>query len=181
MKGQRNGKFSCIEWERRFLVRQLLAEIRESRNYRCITDNYISGTRLRLRRVEANGRNEVVFKLTQKFADASSPTMQTTITTLYLDEAEYKRLAVLEGNEITKRRYGYHYEGQRFGLDVFMGRHEGLILAEVECKSEEELKHLALPPFIVREVTEEVFFTGGALASVTVEEFRRTLAKLKTG
>ncbi len=181
MRGQRNGKYSCNEWERRFLVRQLPAEVRECRDYRCIMDHYIPGTRLRLRRVEANDGDHVVFKLTQKFADTSSPAMRTIITTLYLDEAEYRHLAVLGGNEITKRRYVYHNEGQRFSLDVFTGRHEGLILAEVECENEEELRCVALPPFAIREVTEEVFFTGGALAAVPTTELRSTLAKLRAG
>jgi CYTH domain-containing protein len=132
--------------------------------------------------VEASSGDHVVFKLTQKFADASSLTRRTTIiTTFYLNELEYQRLAVLGGHEVTKRRYRYVYEGYTWVLDAFTGRHEGLMLAEVEGENEDELERVVVPPFVGWEVTNDPFFTGGALAVVTTADFRRILAERLAG
>src|ERR671924_219823 len=71
--------------------------------------------------------------------------------------------------------YRYIYEGYNWALDVFTGRHTGLTLAEVEGENEDELEHVVAPPFVGWEVTNDPFFTGGALAVVTTADFRRTL------
>ena len=176
MIAHRNGKYSCVELERRFLLRELPAVLRGRADYRRLTDRYISGTRLRLRHVETAPSGPVIFKFAQTFADAAQSSGQTTITNVYLNETEYRRLHTLGGDELIKRRYALDHEGHRFAVDVFEGRHEGLILAEVELGSEEELRRFALPSFALSDVTDDIAFTGGALATVATSDFRRMLA-----
>lgn len=176
MSDQRNGKYSCIEFERRFLVRAVPANIVAGAYRWRIVDRYITGTRLRLRRMEAPHGGPIQRKLTQKFSESNEPTIQTTITNIYLNEAEYRVLEALGGSEILKYRYVIDIQDHQFGIDVFGGRHEGLILAEVEEESEVALKQVALPAFAVRDVTGDTFFTGGALATVSEADLRTKLA-----
>jgi len=102
MPHPRNGKYSCIELERRFLVRALPPNI-VAGSYRWrIVDRYIEGTRLRLRRMESAAGDRIQRKLTQKFSESAEPTVQTIITNIYLNEAEYRVLEALGGSEILK-------------------------------------------------------------------------------
>lgn len=97
------SKYALIERERRFLVSNVPNV--EPRARRSITDRYIAGTRLRVRRVDGvvDGRHEVVHKLTQKVPDpAASGGRRGEITTVYLDESEYRRLSNLAGHRLTK-------------------------------------------------------------------------------
>lgn len=52
---------------------------------------------------------------------------------------------------ITKDRYLVPHEGHTWEVDVFHGRHEGLVLAELEVASANET--FALPPWVGAEVT----------------------------
>ena len=56
-----------------------------------------------------------------------------------------------EGALIDKRRYLVEYEGYTFEVDEFYGDNEGLTLAEVELKSEDE--EFACPEWLGAEVT----------------------------
>lgn len=56
-----------------------------------------------------------------------------------------------EGALIDKRRYLVEYEGHIFEVDEFYGDNAGLMLAEVELKSEDE--EFARPEWLGREVT----------------------------
>ena len=177
MSAQRNGKYSCIELERRFLVLAVPANIVAGSFCWRILDRYIPGTRLRLRRMESLVGDQIKLKLTQKFSEATDPTIRTTITNMYLNEAEYRMLEALGGDEILKYRYIIEFQNHQFGIDVFRGRHDGLILAEVESESELALTQLSLPAFVGRDVTGDPFFTGGALATVSEADLKERLAE----
>ena len=49
--------------------------------------------------------------------------------------------------------------------DEFEGELSGLVMAEAEFESVEQLSIFQAPPFAVLEVTEDARFTGGSLAS----------------
>lgn len=46
-------------------------------------------------------------------------------------------------------------------VDEFKGELAGLILAEAEFENDEALASFAIPPFAVREVTDDPEYTGG--------------------
>ncbi len=52
---------------------------------------------------------------------------------------------------LSKRRWIVPYQGFTWEVDEFTGRHEGLVVAEVELPSDDSV--FPLPPFIDREVT----------------------------
>jgi len=55
--------------------------------------------------------------------------------------------------ELSKTRYEIVFEGKVWEVDVFSGRNEGLIVAEIELESETEAFNL--PDWVSHEVTEE--------------------------
>lgn len=165
-------KYARVERERRFLLRDMPEPLTRASGHVQIWDNYITGTRLRLRKIRTPETKKWTLKLTQKYAPEPSDFSRTIITNTYLSAAEYNVLAVFEANEIRKNRYPYEYEGRLYSIDVFLGGLWGLVLAETEFETDEELLSFTPPPFVAREVTNEETFTGGRLVELTFEELR---------
>ena len=69
-----------------------------------------------------------------------------------LEDAQ-ELLKLCEPNILEKVRYKVDYEGKIWEVDIFKERHEGLILAEVELSTAEEI--VALPNWVEREVSDE--------------------------
>ncbi len=170
-------KYARIERERRFLLRDFPAGLERTHYHTQIFDNYITDTRLRLRKIREPYKREWTWKLTQKFAPDPQDFARTFITNIYLSQFEYEQLAVFEGNEIRKNRYPYEHEGRAYSVDVFLGTLWGLILAEIEFATDEELNAFTPPPFAVLEVTNDVMFTGGRLVHLTSDEIRDELLR----
>lgn len=168
-------KYAHMERERRFLLRSYPPELEPAHYHTQIFDNYITGTRLRLRKVREPYKREWTFKLTQKFAPNPEDLSRTWITNIYLTREEYEMFAHLEGNEIRKNRYPYEREGRKFSVDVFLGALHGLVLAETEFESDDELKAFQMPSFAVMEVTNDPMFTGGRLVELTADQIREEL------
>jgi len=162
-------KYARCEYERRFLLSGLPAGATTA--IAEITDRYLPGTRLRLRRVdylEPAGRAPVL-KLTQKVSGRDgSPGL---ITNTYLSEAEYELLATLPATVLTKTRHSI----PPFGVDVFTGELEGLFMAEIEFETEEEFRAFTPPDFAVRDVTTDIRFTGGRLITLDAAALRDLL------
>jgi CYTH domain-containing protein len=174
---QRIGKYACLETERRYLLKNIPDDLLENTNGWLITDRYFPNTRLRLRHMKSVSGNTNIYKLTQKYRSETQNAYETTITNLYLTEEEYNHLEFLDGKIIKKKRYPYSAQNHNFSIDVFEGRHQGLILAEMEFEGQSELGEFALPLFALKEVTDDPFFTGGNLVTMTDEEFRQGLSQ----
>ena len=161
-------KYAHVEEERRFLLKRVLEDL--DHPYVKIIDRYISGTRLRLRRIEDASGAVLALKLGQKYRAADQATLHTTMTTIYLNDSEYEVLSRLNGSKLIKRRYAYPYGGYAYSIDVFAGHLNGLILAEIQSQQGRTVASLPMPAFARREVTGEQFFTGGNLATVSADE-----------
>jgi len=177
MTSQRIGKYACLETESRYLLKQIPDDLIENTNGWLITDLYFPNTRLRLRSMKSISGNENIYKLTQKYRSETQNTYETTITNVYLTEAEYNYLEPLEAKIIKKKRYPYKAQNHNFSIDIFEGRHQGLILAEMEFERKSELDEFALPVFALKDVTDDPFFIGGNLVIMTDEEFRKGLSQ----
>jgi CYTH domain-containing protein len=172
------GKYARVERERRFLLREMPEPLTRASEHVQIWDNYITGTRLRLRKIRTPQTKKWTLKLTQKFAPAPPDFSRTVITNTYLSAYEYEVLSVFEGNEIRKNRYPFEYEGRRYSIDVFLGALWGLILAETEFETDEEMQAFTPPPFVAMEVTNDETFTGGRLVDLTMDDLRAELSSL---
>lgn len=166
------NKYARTERERRFLLRELPAGLTRASRHIQIWDNYITNTRLRLRKIRVPETKEQRWKLTQKFAPDAQDFSRTVITNIYLSAYEYEVLSVFEGNELRKNRYPFIYEGRAFGIDVFLGALRGLMLAETEFETDEEMRDFATPAFAVADVTNDEMFTGGRLVGMSFEEIK---------
>jgi len=167
------SKYARVERERRFLLADLPEGLTRADPHLQLTDNYITGTRLRLRKVRDPRTNKWVVKFTQKFAPNPADLSRTIITNTYLNALEAETLSVFNSNEIRKNRYRFEFEGREFGVDMFLGDLFGLVLAEVSFETDEELDSFEKPPFAIGDVTNDPVFTGGSLCELTFTEVKQ--------
>src|SRR5205807_10248863 len=142
-----------------------------------ITDNYITGTRLRIRKVRDPQTNKWVVKFTQKFAPNPADFSRTIITNTYLNAIEAETLSVFEANEIRKNRYKFEFEGRTFSIDMFIGDLFGLVLAETGFESDEEIDNVPVPSFALADVTNNALFTGGRLSELTFADLQSEIER----
>ena len=172
------SKYARIERERRYLLQDLPEGLSRADHHLQITDNYISGTRLRLRKVRDPQTNKWVVKFTQKFAPDTDDLSRTTITNTYLNPIEADTLAIFEANEIRKNRYHFQFEGRQFSVDMFLGDLFGLVLAEVSFDNDDELENFSPPPFALAEVTNNELFSGGRLSQLSFADLKDELIRM---
>lgn len=171
------SKYARTERERRYLLQDLPEGLTRASPHLQITDNYISGTRLRIRKVRDPQTNKWTVKFTQKFAPDSQNFAVTTITNIYLNALEAETLGMFDANEIRKNRYPFEFEGRKFSVDMFLGDLFGLVLAEVSFDNDEELNNYPKPPFAIAEVTNNELFTGGKLCGLTFADIRNAISR----
>ena len=174
------GKYARFELERRFLVGRLPEGIADDRGWR-ISDRYIKDTHLRLRRMEPMHGGEIVFKLGQKHVPSPPDFSRMTITNIYLSQGEYAVLAGLEALELHKLRHSIEHDGRIFSVDVFSRHLTGLVLAEVGFETPDEMDQtFDLPPWVIREVSADIRFTGGALANLAADQAAQLIGQITT-
>ena len=172
------SKYAHIERERRYLLRDLPEGVTRADPHLQITDNYMTGSRLRLRKVREPRTNKWTVKFTQKFAPNPEDLSRTIITNTYLTALEAEVLStVFNSNEIRKNRYPFEFEGRKFSVDMFLGDLFGLVLAEVSFETDEELDQFPKPPFALVDVTNDELFTGGRLCELTFSEVRAEIGQ----
>src|SRR5713226_5931699 len=148
-----DSKYARVERERRYLLQDLPEGLDRSDHHFQITDNYITGTGLRIRKVRDPRTNKWTVKFTQKFAPNPADLSRTIITNIYLNATEAEVLSIFEANEIRKNRYPFEFKGRKFSIDMFLGELFGLVLAEISFENDEELDSFPNPPFAIADVT----------------------------
>ena len=93
------------------------------------------------------------------------------ITSMDLTEDEFQVLAQLPAKKLAKTRFSV----PPFGIDVFDGLLQGLILAEAEFDSAATAEALPFPTFGAGEVSTDNRFTGGHLVRASREDIRTWL------
>ncbi len=165
-------KYSVGEFERRFLLDEVPMGVT---NRRAIVDLYIEETRLRLRRVDEDGK-ATDWKLGHKRRIDVRDPRAIMHTSLYLDEAEAATLARLPAGRLVKTRWAVDVDGRTCSVNVFEEELAGLILLEVDVGAEEALDDFSPPPWAGREVTMNEAFTGGRLARTSAIDLAALLA-----
>ena len=171
------SKYARVERERRYLLNDLPEGLNRADYHLQITDNYITGTRLRIRKVRDPKTNKWIVKFTQKFAPVPTDLSRTLITNIYLNALEAETLSIFEGNEIRKNRYYFDFDGRRFSIDTFLGDLLGLVLAETSFDSDEEMRAFSTPPFALADVTDNEIFSGGKLCELTFDDIRKEVQR----
>jgi CYTH domain-containing protein len=140
----RHGKYARVEREKRFLLAAPPPTPAVTASRR-ITDRYLPGTRLRLRRVDHSDSGAREFKLTQKVPDGRPGFVQGLITSTYLSTTEYDLLASLPAATLSKTRLSV----PPLSIDVFEPPLHGLIMADVEFGTDQEAQSFLSPPAAV--------------------------------
>ena len=169
------SKYAHIERERRYLLQDLPEGLNRADHHLQITDNYLTGTRLRIRKVRDPKTNKWVVKFTQKFAPNENDLSRTMITNLYLNATEAEILSIFEANEIRKNRYYFDFAARRYSIDMFIGDLFGLVLAETSFETDEELDNFQMPPFAIADVTNNEIFSGGKLSELTFADVKNEI------
>src|SRR5947208_4924157 len=169
------SKYARVARERRYLLQDLPEGLSRADHHLQITDSYLTGTRLRIRKVRDPKTNKWIVKFSQKFAQNPKDFSRTIITNTYLNALEAEMLAVFEANEIRKNRYGFEFDGRKFSVDMFLGDLFGLVLAEVSFETDEEMDSFAKPPFALADVTNNEIFSGGKLSQMTFADIRKEI------
>jgi len=169
------SKYAHIERERRYLLQDLPEGLNRTDHHLQITDNYLTGTRLRIRKVRDPKTNKWVVKFTQKFAPNENDLSRTMITNLYLNATEAEILSIFGANEIRKNRYYFDFAARRYSIDMFIGDLFGLVLAETSFETDEELENFQMPPFALADVTNNEIFSGGKLSELTFADVKNEI------
>ena len=168
----REGKYAKVERERRFLLAGPPLTAAFTACCR-ITDRYLPGTRLRLRRVDYLDSGACEFKFTQKVPAGRPGFVQGLITNTYLSAAEYDLLGSLPAGVLSKTRLSV----PPLSIDVFDPPLRGLVMADVEFSTDEAAQSFPLPPAAIAEVTDDARFTGGSLVRTRRHDLLAWLAE----
>src|SRR5215204_836237 len=173
-------KTNRIEMHRAFLVEGLPEPLTRAGSHIQIFDNYIPGTRLRIRSVRDPDNAAWTRILQQRFPTSGEALSCIKFSEIYLDDAEYAHFQIFEGTEIRKNRYFHEFDQRTFAFDVFLGKLWGLTIARVEFENESELESFDPPRFAVLEITNDPFFLGEVLVTKTFEEVRSEVSRLES-
>ncbi len=144
-----------IEIERKFLLNHLVGVDLSKLKVANIQQGYLSLDPVVRVRISEQGN----------FFGVKGPGMVSRLELEYpIPLADAEKLIALSPGKILKKRYFYHHGDHEWEIDVFEGALAGLILAEIELKSEDEV--FERPFFIqtAREVTYEPEYTNASLA-----------------
>lgn len=147
------------EIERKFLVKSE-AFITESHHQNRIVQGYLNSDPERTVRVRIKG--EKGFLTVKGIGNASGTTRLEWETEIPVSDAEML-LPLCEKGVIDKVRYEIRKGNHTFEVDVFSGANEGLIIAEVELQSENEL--FEKPDWLGSEVTGNKRFYNAFLSN----------------
>ena len=170
-------KTSHTETHRTFLIEGLPDPLTRASAHIQIFDNYIAGTRLRLRAVRDPETAVWTRILQQRFPVRDNDLSTFKLAEIYLNDAEYAHFEIFEGLEIRKNRYFHEFDGRNVGFDVFLGKLWGLNIARVEFDKPEEVTAFEPPRFAVLEITNDPFFLGESLANTSFEDLRSHISK----
>lgn len=175
------------ELRRVFLVRELPEPLTRASAHLQFFDNYIRGTRLRLRTIRSPQSREWNWILEQRFPLEAGDLSRWQIAEIHLNEAEHAAFEIFEGREIRKNervetnelrfnRYFYAFQNKQIEIDLFLNPLWGYNPAKVFFETEEEMKNFEKPGFAIAEITQNEFFLGQNLLGKTLEDVRAELA-----
>ena len=159
---------SGLEIERKFLVHKRMDWKRLASSCSHIQQGYfaaVNTVRVRIR----DDKGYLTIKGPSRNGGLSRYEFEKEIT---LQEAQQLML-LCESGVIDKHRYLVPYDGHKFEVDEFHGDNDGLVMAEVELKSENE--PFESPDFIGKEVTGDRRFYNSHMRKNPFKLWRDTL------
>lgn len=151
-----------IEIERSYLAKRLPENL-QAFPYKEIMDVYFDEDIPRVAlRVRKKGES---YEITRKYSVSKETTSSQVEETIKITKGGFEGISASpKGKKVRKLRYLYELESNTAEVDIFQDDLEGLVLVEVEFKSEEEMNTFVMPDFCLVDVTEEPGIEGGYLA-----------------
>ncbi len=115
------------------------------------------------------------YEITKKQPEHGGDSSKQTEHTISLTPMEFNLLRTIPGKRVHKIRYYYPYHERTIEIDVFQKPLQGLVLVDVEFLNEGEKDAFQMPPFCLREVTQELLLAGGMLCGKTYEDIAHGL------
>jgi CYTH domain-containing protein len=172
-------KIGRTEIQRLFLIEGLPEPLTRATAHLQYFDNYVTGTRLRLRSIRNPETKEWTHVLQQRRFASEGDLSQVNIAEIFLDETEHEQLKAFEGNEIRKNRYFHEVDGRMTAFDVFLGPLWGLNIAKIEFDSLKKATDFEAPFFALFEITDEPFFDGGSLYDKKFDDVQAAVERLE--
>jgi len=155
-----------LEIERKYLV---LSESFKNQAFKKthIVQGFLSTHPERTVRVRIKG--EKGFLTVKGISNETGTTRLEWETKISVSEAEIL-LTLCKPNHIVKIRYEVRVENHIFEVDEFLGENEGLILAEIELTSENEI--FIKPEWLGKEVTGDVRYYNSQLSKIPYKNWK---------
>lgn len=164
-----------IEIELTYLLKYLPIDIKQSHSKRITDIYYPIGAEHPTLRLRERGN---VYEMTKKSPISGKDSSIQEEQTISLSQSEFRSFSVLPGKKLEKTRYFYQFGNYRAEIDIFEGSLRGLVLADFEFKSSEEMKTFSKPDFCLIEVTQDQMIAGGMLAGKSYGDLELKLKSL---
>ena len=155
----KKGLLNSREIERKFLLKRLPEELKRSRRY-VIAQGYLAtepaGRQVRLRKKGKTG--SLTFKMDRGAAREERE--------IKLGPKQFAALwPATAGRRLRKLRYEIPWRNLLIEIDIYRGRHSGLVVAEVEFPDRAMCRRFKPPSWFGREVTGEKRYSNVRLAN----------------
>jgi CYTH domain-containing protein len=157
-----NSNKNNFEIERKFLVDISKVNMSTARRVHYIEQGYVFNSDKGVLRIR---KSNTKYFLTIK----SQGTLKRTEIEFEVPKIEGELLFGMCDNVLSKTRYEIPYEGKLWELDVFNGHLNGLVLAEVELKRENE--KVVIPDWCIKEVTEDIRYSNSNLINSDINYY----------
>lgn len=159
------------EIEKRYLLK-FLPDLRGSEKVE-MTDVYMPEitlhARLRARKIGLK------YELTKKVRKTEGNQYIMTEQTIDITPEEFDFIYGKSSRKIEKERYYYKHGVHIIEIDVFKGKHQDLVIAEVEFKDLQELEQFKPPEFFGKEINNIEELAGGVMSGLSYEDLKKFL------
>ena len=135
-----------IEIERKFLIEELPLKFEETIHIR---QYYLSNSQNMVQRLRIFNQEKAIMSFKEKTSKISKYEFEYTIP---LKDAN-KMISIADVPFINKKRHIIHIDSLKWEIDEFLDKNKGLIIAEVELKTENQ--SISIPNWIGKEVTDD--------------------------
>ena len=135
-----------IEIERKFLIEELPLKFEETIHIR---QYYLSNSQNMVQRLRIFNQEKAIMSFKEKTSKISKYEFEYTIP---LKDAN-KMISIADVPFIDKKRHIIHIDSLKWEIDEFLDKNKGLIIAEVELKTENQ--SISIPNWVGKEVTDD--------------------------
>jgi CYTH domain-containing protein len=169
------NKTESVVPNRLYLVEKLPEPLTPASEHLQLFDNYIAGTRMRLRQIRDPKTRAWTRLLQQRLTDRKDGAASQKYAELELNEAEYAVFERFEQHEVRKNRYFLEAGDVSYQFDVYLGPLWGVNTARVVFRTLESASHFIGVPHGLREISSDSFFIGENLVLQNLASIREHL------